>query len=181
MRRDSPGEQKGGRKGKALVSSLRVQGLASLGQGYLTAPCHTLSSGRRAHLHWLRWPHTRHSRNSFSVSFKNVCSDALQSRPSDIPCFDPVLTQELTLNCSMCRRGSKTRNFQTQKGEKLFFPTKKAEGGKKNNTQNQQTPLLTAVYQSREIRDLSFASITPAWYLSPLLKSRSCKSIADFS
>lgn len=126
MRTESQGEQKGGIKGKALFS-LRVEGLTVVEQRYLTAPCRTLGSNSRPHLLWLRWLHTRHNKNNFSVSFKNVWNDALQSHPPDIPCFDPFLTWELTLNCSMCRQGSKARNFQTQKGEKLFSPPKKAE------------------------------------------------------
>lgn len=95
----------------------------------------SLGSSRRAHLHCLPGLYTRQTQQQpSSVPFKNVCSDALQSHPSGIPCFDPLLTQELTLNCSICRWGSKARNFQTQKEEELLSPPKKIEGEKNNQT-----------------------------------------------
>lgn len=119
---------------KGPFTSLREQGLAAVEQSYLTGPCLSLLQQESSSALAAKALHQTQQQQS-SVSFKNVCNDALQSHPSGIPCFDPFLTQELTLNCSMCRRGSKARNFQTQK-EELLSPPEKAEGEKNAN----QTP-----------------------------------------
>lgn len=115
---------------KGPFTSLREQGLAAGEQSYLTAPCHSLLQQESSSALAAKALHQTQQQQS-SVSFKNVCNDALQSHPFGIPCFDPFLTQELTLNCSM----SKARNFQTQK-EELLSPPEKAEGKKYAN----QTP-----------------------------------------
>lgn len=57
------------------------------------------------------------ARTVFHRPSKNICSDALQSHSSDIPCFDPFLTQELTkqLHVQLKVKGQKFPNEERRK------------------------------------------------------------------
>lgn len=103
------------------------------------SPCHPLASSRRAHLHWLLGLYSRHSSHNPQCPSKMF---AVMLSRAILLCFDPFLTQELTLNCSMCRWGSKARNFQTQK-KNLLSPRKKVEGKNKQTNKTEKKPQKT--------------------------------------
>lgn len=128
MRGDNQGEWKGGIKGKALFSPLRVQGLVCVEQSSLAAPWHTLCSCRNDHLLWLWWLRTRHSRKFFSVPQK--CSQWCCAEPSFWypflwPLPHPGADPEL-LHLQTKVNGQKLPNSERKK---IAFSTKESWGG----------------------------------------------------
>lgn len=118
MRRDSQEKCKGGIKGKALFSSQRARALSCEAK---LSVIPAMPSALAVELIIPGIPvHTRHSRNNFSVSFKNVCKDALQSHPSDILCFDPFLTRSWPWTAPCADRGQRPETSKLGK-EKNYF------------------------------------------------------------